>query len=79
VCLHTLIFTYTLHWVYFRKILKHTPHFAYNNILRNKEISKKKTGQKPQNPAQLFEDESKVTAVQARKMHPGIKVLLPYS
>jgi len=39
----------------------------------------KKTGQKPQNPAQPFEDESKVTAVQARKMHPGIKVLLPHS
>jgi hypothetical protein len=41
VCLHTLIFTYTVHWVSFSKILKHTPHFAYNNILRNKEMSKR--------------------------------------
>ena len=78
VCLHTLIFTYTLHWVSFRKILKHTPHFAYNNILRNKEMSER-LAKSPQNPAQPLQDESKVMVVQARKTHPGVEVVLPHS
>ena len=85
VCLHTLIFTYTLHWVYFRKILKHTPHFAYNNILRNKEISKKKQAKSPKTRRNRLKMKVKLLlykpgrCIQALKCCSLILKLLPWT